>query len=281
MAALAPIRDSAMSKQLFDYRDIGYSQSGEQGIIRRIMDVLGINQGLCCEFGAWDGIHLSNSRRLIEQGWRGLMIEADAARYEDLKKTYPEGSATKTVCGFVGTGKDSLANIAKRAGILDRFDLVCIDIDGLDFEIFESLEEFNHLPSVVVVEVHTCHRADDVTPIPVEVAKQGCGQPMGRFIEAAGKMSYRLVSFIGTNAFFIHRDAGHTDDLPTLTGEEAALQNLQLVKSNKFAREFLFLANRGKQQPGYVFNNPLFDRKSLGLGFFEAMRLVRTNNPTA
>ncbi len=104
---------------------------------------------------------------------------------------------------------------------------------------------------------------------------------MGLFIKAGARMGYRLVSFIGTNAFFVHRDAGLADDLPTLSGEEAALQNLQLVKANKFAREYLFLVNRGKQQPGYAFNNPLFDRKSLGLGFFEARRLVRTNHATA
>ena len=51
-------------------------------------------------------------------------------------------------------------------------------------------------------------------------------------------MGYRLVSFIGTNAFFVHPDAGHAEKLLTLTGEQAALQNLELVKANKFAREY-------------------------------------------
>lgn len=268
-----------MEKRLFEYREYGYSQSGEQGIILRIMDVLGVKRGLCCEFGAWDGVHLSNTRKLMEAGWRGLMIEADEGRFQDLLRTYPVGSSATCVCAFVGTGEDSLAKIAASVDFNDRFDLVSIDIDGLDFEIFQSLREFKQLPSVVVVEVHTCHRADNETRISIETAKNNVGQPLGLFLKAAQLMGYRLVSFIGTNAFFIHRNAGHCDDLPTLTGEQVQLQNIEAVKANKFAREYLFLTNLGMQPPYYKFNNPIFSRKSLGLGYFEAFRLKRTNSP--
>jgi hypothetical protein len=261
-------------KTLFDYRDSGYSQSGEEGIILRIMDILGINRGLCCEFGAWDGIHLSNTRKLMESGWRGLMIEAEQDRFEDLKKTYPEGSAAISVCSKVGTGINSLASIARRAGTRERFDLVSIDIDGLDFQVFETLTEFEKPPLVVVIEVHTCHRADDEKPIPTEIAQLGCGQPFGLFLKTANTMGYRLVSFIGTNAFFVHEDAGHFDDLPAITGDQAAKQNLELAKSNKFAREYGFLVNLGKEQPGYKFNNPLFSRRSLGISPLRATLLL-------
>jgi hypothetical protein len=262
-----------MNRHLFDYRDIGYSQSGEQGLILRILDLLGIARGLCCEFGAWDGIHLSNTRKLMESGWRGLMIEADERRFQDLLKTYPAGSAATNVRAFVGTGKNSLAKIAARSGIRERFDLVSIDIDGLDFEIFESLSEFEKPPLIVVVEVYTCHRASNETPVPTDIAMSGIGQPLGLFIKTGKKMGYRLVTFIGTNAFFVHADAGHVDDIPTLAGEEAAKQNLELVKANKFAREYLYLCNAGKEGPRYRFDNPLFSRQSLGIGALRAAHL--------
>lgn len=252
-------------KTLFDYRYLGYSQSGEEGIIVRIMDIVGVTRGLCCEFGAWDGIHLSNTRKLMENGWRGLMIEGEQSRYEDLVKTYPEGSGAISVCALVGTGKNSLAKISRRACIHERFDLVSIDIDGLDFEVFESLAEFDYPPLVVVVEVHACHRPEDVTPIPREIAQRGIGQPFGLFLKVANKMNYRLVSFIGTNAVFVHCDAGHDRELPTLSGQDAARQNLERIHDNKFAREYIFLCNIGKQGPMYKFDNPLFSRKSLGI----------------
>lgn len=267
--------------KLFDYRDAGYSQSGEQGIILRIADILGIYHGLCCEFGAWDGIHLSNTRALMERGWRGLMIEADSEKYKDLLRTYPVGSDAVSVCAEVGVGDKSLAKIATRAGIKGRIDVVSIDIDGLDYEVFSTLSEFETPPLVVVVEAHTCHRPDDERMIPQEIASKGCGQPLGLFIKTGKTMGYRLVSYIGTNAFFIHHDAGHEAEIPTLTGMQAALQNLEIVKQNKFAREYLFLVNLGTQQPGYKFKNPLFSRKSLGLGMLEAWRLKWANQASS
>lgn len=264
-------------KTLFDYREPGYSQSGEEGLLARIMAIFGKPTGLCCEFGAWDGIHLSNTRRLMERGWRGLMIEADRNRFEDLLKTYPASSNATTVCAFVDDGENSLAKIAARAGISDRFDLVSIDVDGLDFQIFSTLDQFQLSPLVICIEVHTCHRPDDTATVPIEVAQKGCGQPMGRFVLRGREMGYRLVSFIGTNAIFVHADAGHESEIPTITAMEAARQNLGLIKENKFAREYLYLCNVGKQQPHYKFNNPMFSRRSLGISLLRAAELRLTN----
>jgi hypothetical protein len=255
---------------LIDYREIGFSQSGEQGIALRIFDLLGITKGLCCEFGAWDGIYLSNTRALMLKGWRGLMIEADPQRCEDLRKTYPHELC---VCAFVDAGTNSLPNIASKAGISERFDLVSIDIDGPDFEVFEALSGFKQMPLVVCIEAHTCHAPDDTTPVPPDIAHKGAGQPLGRYVEVARRMGYRLVCFIGTNAFFAHRDAGHEADIPTLTPLEAAQQNLALIRDSKFTREYLYLCNLGKVQPFYHFNNPLFSSKSLGISTTRAASL--------
>jgi len=264
-------------KTLFEYREPGYSQAGEEGLLLRIMEILGKQSGLCCEFGAWDGIHLSNTRRLMESGWRGLMIEADRSRFEDLLKTYPTSSNATSVCAFVDEQDNSLAKIATRAGISDRFDLVSIDVDGLDFPIFSTLDHFQLPPLVICVEIHTCHKPDDIVPVPAEVAEKGCGQPMGRFVLRGREMGYRLVSFIGTNAIFVHADAGHEAELPTITATVAAVQNLALVRNHKFAREYLYLCNLGKQQPFYKFNNPMFSRRSLGIGLMRAARLRIAN----
>ena len=38
-----------------------FSQAGEDGVLAEIFDRLGIAQGSFCEFGAWDGQHLSNT----------------------------------------------------------------------------------------------------------------------------------------------------------------------------------------------------------------------------
>lgn len=44
-----------------------YSQYGEDGIIEEIFRRIGPNElnNFCCEFGAWDGVHLSNTASLL------------------------------------------------------------------------------------------------------------------------------------------------------------------------------------------------------------------------
>jgi hypothetical protein len=259
--------------RLIDHRHVGHSQSGEEGIVLRIFDVFEFSNRLCCEFGAWDGIYLSNTRALMERGWRGLMIEADAERYEQLCTTYPSGSSAVCVQSFVDAGENSLARIAAQSAILERLSFLSIDIDGPDYEVFSTLTEFPQPPLVVCVEAHACHRPDDFNPVPAEIASKGPGQPIARYVEVGARMGYRLVCFIGTNAFFMHRDAGCETTIPTLSPIQAALQNLEIVRANKFAREYLYLCNLGKVQPFYEFRNPLFSARSLGIDPLGAARL--------
>lgn len=50
---------------LLDYMWNKYSQAGQDGIIKHIFKTLNIQSGHFVEFGAWDGIYLSNYRKLI------------------------------------------------------------------------------------------------------------------------------------------------------------------------------------------------------------------------
>ena len=61
---------------LFQYKNV-HSQIGQDGILEEIFKRVGIKKGFFCEFGAWDGVYLSNCRKLFEEGWSGVFIEAD------------------------------------------------------------------------------------------------------------------------------------------------------------------------------------------------------------
>ena len=71
------------------YRKNYFSQNGEDGIIEKLLDQLNLKQNLfVCEFGAWDGIYLSNTFNLVTKyNATALMIEGDDERYKDLEKT--------------------------------------------------------------------------------------------------------------------------------------------------------------------------------------------------
>ncbi len=47
------------SNWLLDYGKNVYSQTGEDGVIEKILDILPDRDSWCVEFGAWDGVHLS------------------------------------------------------------------------------------------------------------------------------------------------------------------------------------------------------------------------------
>ena len=88
-----------MKKEILNkYSKKIYSQFGEDGIILEILNRLG-SQNLdnwCVEFGAWDGIHLSNTFNLVQQGWNAVYIEGDKSRYKDLIRTSKK--YTKILC---------------------------------------------------------------------------------------------------------------------------------------------------------------------------------------
>ena len=79
------------------YKNNVYSQNGEDGIVEELLKRLNINTGWVCEFGAWDGIHLSNTFNLIKKGFNGVLIESDNQKYKDLIKD-PEKILGRTLC---------------------------------------------------------------------------------------------------------------------------------------------------------------------------------------
>lgn len=71
-------------RDLFCFRRNVYSQYGEDGIIERILELIGLSSGMFVEFGTWDGKYLSNTYLLFERGWSGCYIEGVAERYAEL-----------------------------------------------------------------------------------------------------------------------------------------------------------------------------------------------------
>src|SRR3990172_8526043 len=74
------------------------SQCGEDGIIEKIFEIMGATNQWCVEFGAWDGKLYINTWSLINtKGWKGVLIEGDKKKFEDLKQAYAENSTVVLV----------------------------------------------------------------------------------------------------------------------------------------------------------------------------------------
>lgn len=236
-----------------------FSQNGEDGIIEELFRRIGVEARTCCEFGAWDGKHLSNCRKLILEGWRALMIEADPEKTKALRETYRDNPAVTCVNRLVDDSKNSLGTIVKETGFPQTMDFLSIDIDGLDYEIFRGMDL---RPRVLCIEVNAAHRPDSDEELPRQVAASGVGQPMGVFLKIAHAKGYELVGYTG-NAFLVRREIVQQSGLKVLTSSEAYDAFLQHLEPE--AREWLFLVNLGFIQPYQRYHNRRLTRKTLGL----------------
>lgn len=180
-----------------------HSQSNEDQILKSIFAKLQIKTGTFVELGARDGINLSNTRSLYLEGWTGVLIEADPAFEETLNHNSPK---TKNFISKISLEHpNQLDDILDMANLPNDYDLLSLDIDGIDYWVLKNLRRS---PKVIVVEYNSnfndtrtidydpnfCHQLDDyfgATPKALQEALTG----------------YTPVNFTnGLNVFFVRND---------------------------------------------------------------------------
>jgi hypothetical protein len=189
------------SGSLQRFRRNVYSQNGEDGVIREIFRRLEQPTGWFCEFGAWDGRYGSNAYNLLLQGWHGVMIEGDSRRFQRLRRLADRyGDRLEAIEAMVSNNRcdpTSLDNLLRRTRIPPRFDLLSIDVDGYDYQIWESLEQ--HHPRVVIIEI-------DSSILPgrsVIHGPGGHGSSFSAMLHLGRRKGYALAVHTG-NMFFVN-----------------------------------------------------------------------------
>lgn len=194
-----------------------YSQSGEDGVIEKIFEIIPPKNRICIELGAWDGFHLSNTANLWTNGWKGILIKADKDKFTELVKIQEKYDCI-CINEFVSfPPENTLEAILKRYGVdYNEVDFLSIDIDGDDWYVFESLDKLK--PKVIC-----CEYNDYISPHISYVQKRGAPHmPLGTqkrgvpyshwgcsaraLTELADKKGYTLISIIGNNCFYIKNE---------------------------------------------------------------------------
>lgn len=136
------------------YKNIN-SQNGEDGIIEEMLKRLDINNGWVCEFGAWDGIYLSNTFSLVEKGFNAVFIEGDKDKYKDLLNTVKKNKNIIPLNAYVdyNNTNNSLDNLLSTTNIPIDFDVLSIDIDSYDYQVWKSLQIYK--PKIVIIEINS------------------------------------------------------------------------------------------------------------------------------
>jgi hypothetical protein len=175
------------------------SQSGEDGLISRIFELIGTTNRVCIEFGAAEGKALSNTWSLInEHGWRGILIEGHPGRFRELQANYGACPRATLINRYIDLAGSSLDNILGEAGCPAEPDFLSIDIDGDDWHIWHSLTGF--LPRLVLIEFNPTI-PNEVLFVPDPKSHQGCS--LRALVELGKQKGYELAATTNGNAFFL------------------------------------------------------------------------------
>jgi hypothetical protein len=196
-------RDKIINFYFESYKKNIFSQNGEDGIIEEIFKRLNdVSDKKCCEFGAWDGKHLSNTCNLItNHNYEAILIEANKRKFDELNINFPDKKIIKINKFVTFSGENSLDNILENNFFNKDFDFLSIDIDGCDFWIFESLSKFT--PKIICIEYNSSI-PNKVCFVQKKDMKVNQGSSAKSIINLGLKKNYFPIASTDCNLFFVH-----------------------------------------------------------------------------
>jgi hypothetical protein len=194
-------------RALTGFKGDEFSQFGEDGIVREILTRLSEagDQELdqwCVEFGAWDGIRGSNTYNLIKSaGYRSVLIEPDKSKFRELLTNIPDPIHIKLNTFVTLSSENSLDSLLQGTEIPREFDFLSIDIDGMDFYIWESFVEYK--PKLVCIEFNPTIplHLSFIQPKDFSINQ---GSSARAISDLAIRKGYSLVAATECNLFFVN-----------------------------------------------------------------------------
>ena len=216
-----------------------YTQWEEDGIIHYIFSLIGTTSARrSVEICAGVGSECMSANLILNHGWYSLLVDGDSNKVDSGREFFSQHPSTKNsgpIFLHHWIDRDSVNMMVKEAGFGGEIDMLALDLDGIDYWVWDALTAVS--PRVVVVEV-MAHLGERAITVPyksdfearwIKLDKdteraQGDGQRQGlinnlavyagaslpAFVKLAKSKGYRLVgaTAIGCNAFFMRNDIG-------------------------------------------------------------------------
>ncbi len=202
---MSPAKPARKPTWLLDQRADVYSQTGEDGVLAKILGCLPELDGWCAELGAWDGELLSNTCNLIDhRDYSAVLIEGDAERFARLEHRHGANPRVTCVHRWVGLeGDDGLDAVFAETPIPRDFDLLSIDVDGNDYHLWAALEHYR--PKVVCIEFNPTI-ATEVEFVQPRDPRINQGSSLKSLVALGADRGYQLVAVLRFNAFFVRAE---------------------------------------------------------------------------
>ena len=188
---------------MIDYEKKISSQNGEDGIIEYLFNNIETTNKKFIEIGvgARGSGKENNTVRLSHNGWNGWWFDCDPINYIPASVQFQQKFITA----------ENISNIFKDNNLPIEFDLLSIDIDGMDYWVRKALYEY--MPRVIVMEYNGWYNSSEewvasYFPNFIQKDKKHWGCSLKSFQILNNKLGYDLVycEQRGVNAFFIRSD---------------------------------------------------------------------------
>jgi len=214
--------------------DVGFkvhSQSDEDGILLYIFSLIGSTNKKCVEICAGDGIECNTANLILNHGWTGLLVDGNPKQVAKGREFYRLNRNTYVypptfVHSWITRG--NVNDLIRENGFEGEIDLFSLDMDGMDYWIWDAIEVID--PRVVVVEYQDILGPERAWTAPYQDDFSAQQYPRTRgfpdfggaslpaFLKLAKKKGYRLVGCnrYGYNAFFVRGSLGqsHLPEIP-------------------------------------------------------------------
>lgn len=226
------------------FQDTGfrvYSQADEDGLLVYLFSLLGTTNRVLVDIAFASPYGANTTNLLCNWGWTGLLIEGAPAGVEQSRRFFSSHPDTaiyppKLINAWVTS--ENINTLLEDNGIRGEIDLFSLDVDGVDFWLWKSLEVIH--PRVVVLEYHNIWGAEHAVTVPYkpdfsshDTHTDYLGASLVAFVKLGREKGYRLVGCnrYGFNAFFVQDGLGE-EVFPEIQPAQC-LQHPQAIDGNK------------------------------------------------
>jgi hypothetical protein len=208
-----------------------FSQFGDDGIIQFLAGLIPPEFHSFIEFGVQD-YQESNTRLLLQRdNWRGLVIDASTENLQKIKNSYYFWRHDLTAISEFVT-KDNINSIISDAGFHGKVGLLHIDIDGMDYWVWEAIEIVR--PLIFIAEYNSVFGWKSSVTVPYQErfnrhdahpSNLYFGASLSAFVDLGVRRGYRFLGCnqAGNNAFFL--DCEIESCLPVKTSESGYVRS--------------------------------------------------------
>ncbi len=235
LSAQAEVRRVRGAGTVRDLREVEFrvfSQWGEDGILQYLLGRVPVERKVFVEFGVQDYRESNTRFLLVQDNWRGLVIDADAenVRLIGASDLYWRHELT-ALCRFVT--RENINSLIREAGIEGDIGLLSIDIDGNDYWVWQAIDAVR--PRIVVCEYNSLFGAHRAVTIPYQAdfsrtrahhSNLYFGASLAALCRLGEAKGYAFAgsNSAGSNAFFVRRDLA--GGIRRFTAEEGYVASL-------------------------------------------------------